>query len=87
MTEHSVDMSFRIFWTKIARQWHNERLQQVRAQVLQVTQRPDFQKNMIERRYRVEGLDDQAHSGASLLALLDVLAALEAYKDETNDGR
>jgi hypothetical protein len=38
---------------------------------------PDFHDNALERKYMVEGLDEFAHSGASLLALQKVLAAWE----------
>ena len=82
MTEHRVDMSFRIFWTKISREWELERIRNVRKQVQLVTQQPNFQKNLVERRYAVDGLDDQSHSGASLLALIDVLDALEKFQLE-----
>ena len=82
MTEHRVDMSFRIFWTKISHEWDLDRMRDIREQVKNVTQQPNFQKNLIERRYTVEGLDEQAHSGASLLALIDVLDALEKYQLE-----
>ncbi|MCD4684819.1 MAG: hypothetical protein K8S97_02650 [Anaerolineae bacterium] len=43
-----------------------------------MTSAPAFEANALERRYRVEGLDDSAHSGASLLMLLEVLRALDA---------
>lgn len=79
MTEARIDFGFRIYWTKMATQWDMVRLREVRKQVLTVTQQPDFEKNLIERRFRVEGLDVQAHSGASLLALIEVLNALETY--------
>ena len=82
MTEHRVDMSFRIFWTKISSEWDLDRMRDIRQQVKNVTQQPNFQKNLIERRYVVEGLDELAHSGASLLALVDVLDALEKYQLE-----
>lgn len=84
MTEHRVDMSFRIFWTKISREWDLERLQVIREKVKDVVQQPNFEKNLVERRYVVEGLDEQAHSGASLLALIEVLDALEKYQRELN---
>lgn len=81
LTEHEVDMSFRIFWTKISREWDGEHIRTTRERVLPITQQPDFQKNLIERRYTIEGLVDggehQQHSGASLLALLQVLDTLE----------
>jgi hypothetical protein len=82
MTEHRVDMSFRIFWTKISTEWDLDRIRHIRKQVQQVTQQANFQKNLVERRYAVEDLDEQAHSGASLLALIEVLDALEKYQLE-----
>ncbi len=79
LTEARIDFGFRIYWTKMATQWDMARICEMKAQVIAVTQQPDFEKNLIERRFRVEGLDEQAHSGASLLALIDVLNALETY--------
>lgn len=63
----------------MATKWDMARIREMKAQVIAVTQQPNFEKNLIERRFRVEGLDAQAHSGASLLALIDVLNALETY--------
>lgn len=81
MTEHRVDMSFRIFWTKICREWDSAHIQSVRAQVLAIIQAPNFEKNLIDRRYQiddlVEGGEQNRHSGASLLALIEVLDTLE----------
>lgn len=81
LTEARVDMSFRVFWTKICREWPIERVREVQQQVRPITEAPDFEKNLIDRRYTVPGLVDggkyQQHSGASLLALLEVLATLE----------
>lgn len=81
LTEQDVDMSLRIFWTKIARGWDLTRIQTTKVRVLNITQQPDFEKNLIERRYPIDGLVDGSqqhqHSGASLLALLQVLDTLE----------
>lgn len=77
MSEQKVDFSFRIYWTKIGRQWDLTHIRALRPRVEAITAHPEFEKNLIDRRYRVEGLDDLAHSGASLLALLEVLDALE----------
>jgi hypothetical protein len=79
MTEARVDFGFRIYWTKMATQWERTRVNEMLERVTAVTQQADFAKNLIERRYKVEGLDEQAHSGASLLALIEVLTALQAY--------
>jgi hypothetical protein len=79
MTEARIDFGFRIYWTKMATQWERTRVDEMLKRMAAVTQQPDFAKNLIERRYKVEGLDEQAHSGASLLALIEVLTALQAY--------
>lgn len=86
MTEEKVDFSLRLYWTKISREesWDVARVRALRPKVQAVTEQPGFQKNLIDRRYHVESLDERAHSGASLLALLAVLDALEkAYTQDT----
>ena len=76
-----VDYVYRISWTKLAREWEAARRTQVAEAVRLVMARPDFEKNPIERRFEVPELDDGlAHSGASLLALADVLRALDAHE-------
>ncbi len=80
MTEARIDFGFRIYWTKMATKWDMGRVRDMKTRVIEATQQPDFEKNLIERRFRVEGLDEQAHSGASLLALIEVLNALETYE-------
>jgi hypothetical protein len=72
-----VEFSYTIFWTKQARQWDTARRAALRAAVQQVLDAPGFSPNDYERRYRVPGLDEQAHAGASLLALRKVLEAFE----------
>lgn len=86
MTEAKVDFSFRIYWTKIGRAWDLEHIHTLQTEVKAVTNEVDFQKNLIDRRYVVPSLDEQAHSGASLLALLDVLAALAKSKQSEGDS-
>ncbi len=86
MTEAKVDFSFRIYWTKIGRAWDLERIHTLQTEVEAVTNQADFQKNLIDRRYVVASLDEQAHSGASLLALLDVLAALAKSKQAEGES-
>ena len=48
--------------------------------VEEVRAKPDFEPNTYERRYAVEGLDESRHAGASLVALQDVLTALQDLK-------
>lgn len=86
MTEAKVDFSFRIYWTKIGRAWDLERIRTLQSEVKAVTNQVDFEKNLIDRRYVVSSLDEQAHSGASLLALLDVLAALAKSKQAEGES-
>jgi len=73
-----VDFSYTIYWTKLVRQWDPPRRTAIEAALGQVLARPDFEANAYERRYQVTGLDDQAHAGASLLALHKVLRAFDA---------
>ncbi len=74
-----IDTGYRLFWTKQALTWDTDRRVLLAERVTSVTSVPTFEANALERRYRVEGLDDSAHSGASLLMLLEVLRALDAY--------
>jgi hypothetical protein len=71
-----VEYSYRIYWTKLARDWDGDRRQAVEQALAQVLAGPDFEPNEYERRYSVPGLDDQAHAGQSLLALRRVLRGL-----------
>lgn len=72
-----VDFSYTVFWTKQVRAWDAQRRAAVGAALSQVVAQPDFEANAYARRYAVPGLDDQAHAGASLLALRKVLAAFQ----------
>ncbi len=72
-----VAYSYAIFWTKEARLWDAARRQAMAAAVQAVLSQPGFEPTDYERRYRVPGLDEQAHAGASLVALGKVLAALQ----------
>ena len=42
--------------------------------------KPEFEPNTYERRFAVESLDESRHAGASLVALQDVLTALQGLK-------
>ncbi len=70
-----VDYSYTIYWTKQVRSWDAARRAALTAALSPVLAQPGFEANDYERRYRVSGLDDQAHAGASLLALNKVLRA------------
>jgi hypothetical protein len=73
-----VDFSYTIFWTKQVRGWEAARREAVSAALDRVLAQPDFESNAYARRYVVPGLDEQAHAGASLLALRKVLSAFSA---------
>ena len=78
-----VDFSYTIYWTKQVRAWPPERRAAIGAALRPVVSQAGFAANAYERRYRVEGLDDQAHAGASLVALRRVLEAFDqGTKDE-----
>ena len=72
-----VDFSYTVYWTKLVRQWDAARRAAVRDALLKIIAQPGFEPNAYARRYSVPGLDDLAHSGASLIALKKVLAAFE----------
>jgi hypothetical protein len=85
LTAERIDAGYRLYWTKIALAWDDERRATIAARVAGVIAGPDFENNALERRFRVEGLDELAHSGASLLALAEVLRALEAFDADTTE--
>lgn len=87
LTEDRVDFSLRIYWMKIAtaQKWTPAKIAVLQRQAQYVAAQPDFEKNLMARRYQIEGLDNLAHSGASVLALLDVLAGLEKYHQEEDN--
>jgi hypothetical protein len=73
-----VEYSYTVYWTKQVRAWDAARREGVGAALADVLAQPDFEDNAYERRYTVAGLDEQAHAGASLLALRKVLEAFAA---------
>jgi hypothetical protein len=77
-----VDFSYTIYWTKTVRRWDEKRRADMAQAVMAVMAQPGFEANDYERRYRVAGLDDVAHAGASLVALRKVLAAFENEASE-----
>lgn len=75
-----IDFSYTVFWMRQARQWDAGRRASVRESLHTVFAREDFLNNAFARTYIVRGLDDQAHAGASLLALQKVLDALDNHE-------
>lgn len=72
-----IDYSYRVFWMKQARGWNTDRRHAVTAAARTLTEVDGFEANAFERRYRLDGVEGE-HSGASLLALIQVMEALDA---------
>ena len=70
-----VEFSYTVFWTRQVRTWDVSRRVAVQAALQPVLAQADFVNNAFSRHYTVPGLDEQAHAGASLLALDKVLSA------------
>jgi rhamnogalacturonyl hydrolase YesR len=70
-----VDYSYAVFWVKHARLWDAARREAVLHQLAELIASTDFDANYYQRTYTLAEVDD-AHSGASLLALQKVLEAL-----------
>jgi hypothetical protein len=79
LSPEKIEAGYRLYWTKTALTWDMARRAEVAARVAAVIAAPGFENNALERRYAVESLE--THSGASLLALAEVLRAL-ADEDE-----
>ncbi|NIM93504.1 MAG: hypothetical protein GTO18_07315 [Anaerolineales bacterium] len=73
----SSEFAYRIFWTQEVINWDNQRRRMVKDATNEVLNKPDFESNLVERRYSVPGLDAGKYAGASLVALNDVLIAFE----------
>lgn len=80
LTEERIRAGYRMYWTTTAYEWTIERRTLIAGQVAAMMARLDFEANALERRFRIEALDHQAHSGASLLALAEVLRALDTLE-------
>jgi len=80
LTTTQIDFAYSIFWTKMTRTWDVHRRQLMAGRVAALINSPEFAANALERKYRIEGLDELAHSGASLLALQKVLETLERMR-------
>jgi hypothetical protein len=70
-----VDYSYAVFWMKHARLWDAAKRETVARHVADLLASADFDANFYQRTYTLAEVDD-AHSGASFLALQKVLEAL-----------
>lgn len=77
---------YRMNWTRTVIGWDATRRATIAARVEAVIASSGFENNALERRFHVEGLDGQAHSGASLLALAEVIRALDKF-ERNNDNQ
>lgn len=72
--------AYRVGWLKEARTWDSQRRSAVAENLRVVLGAPDFSPNEFRRQYRVPALDESLHAGASLVALQQVLMALETER-------
>jgi hypothetical protein len=77
LTEQRIDFAYTIFWTKMVRTWDDAKRKTIAAKVEALTTSPEFVNNAFERKFEIEGLDELAHAGASIMALKKVLEAFE----------
>ena len=77
-----VGYTYAVHWTKTARVWDREQRERARLALLHLTRQGDFEATTQERRYIVKEVDDIPHAGASLIALLGVLDALDHSKGD-----
>jgi hypothetical protein len=78
--EPDSEFAYVVYWTKIGREWDAQRRKGVYLAVKEVVEAEDFEANLLERRYEVPTVDSSPHAGASLVALLRVIEALEPEK-------
>ncbi|NLX10672.1 MAG: hypothetical protein GXY36_13525 [Chloroflexi bacterium] len=85
LSKAHIDAGYRMYWTKLAWDWDAERRATIAQRVMETASAPGFEENALTRRFHVPELDEQAHSGASLLALAEVLRALDAFESSGAD--
>jgi hypothetical protein len=76
------DYAYTLYWTRQVRSWPADRRAKITSVVESVTSDPDFRPNEFYRVYTVPGLDESAHAGASLQALLSVLTAFDQSEQQ-----
>ena len=70
------DFDYRVFWTKEAMAWNTERQKEVLAAIQTLKEETEHADLQVERRYHLQGLEDEDYTGASLIALETVLRAI-----------
>jgi hypothetical protein len=82
-TEEGAGFSYTGYWTDLVSEWSVERKHIVRLAVERIVERSDFKPNEFRHLYHIPEIDDVAHAGSSLLALLRVI---KAYDEGVNAG-
>lgn len=75
--------SYRVFWLNTARQWSPLQRRSIEDALERALSSPDFAPTVTDPRFTVAGLD-RPHSGASLLALQEVLQGLAAADEDVS---
>lgn len=76
------EYAYTLYWARQMQDWETDRKAEIASSVEAVVSEPHFRPNEFYRVYSVPGLDDSAHSGASLVALMKVLAAYERTESQ-----
>lgn len=77
--------SYAVYWIKQVRSWPEQRREHIRVTVGRIIRHEDFEPSLYHRQYRVPGLDDVRHAGASLIQLLRVLEHFAAQSTDSGE--
>lgn len=83
--EDGAGFSYSVYWTKLTSEWPVERRHVVRLAVERIVERSDFKPNEFRHLYHLPKVDEVAHAGSSLLALLRVLKSYDEGKNARKD--
>ncbi|NIS79970.1 MAG: hypothetical protein GTO14_07135 [Anaerolineales bacterium] len=75
------DFAYKVYWTKHVRDWSVGRRRSTQSAVERTVSQSEFVANKFERRYSIPEVDEIPHSGASLIALLEVLQSFDRGVD------
>ena len=70
------NFDYRVFWTKQAMEWTAERREDLLTAIGTLKEKTDLSASPDDRRYHLEGLEDERYSASSLMALETVLRAM-----------
>jgi hypothetical protein len=82
--ENKAGFSYTVYWTDLVGGWSEERRNIARLAVERIVEQPDFKPNEYQHLYHLSEVDEVAHVGSSLLALLKVL---QAYDEGEGAGK